>query len=301
MESFNYSDQFKQKVKELLRGTENWPEYERFIEGHLSGPNSREFYFKSFLCKEIEFHCGSLRDKQVLDFGCGTGATTLALAYYAEDITAFDIDRESLEICQLRLKERGINKKVNFFYAKDIDDIKDEIGRFDLILLNGVIEHIPLALNGLRKHVLNSAFDLLTNSGYLYINETPNRLWPIDFHTTCLWWIPWTKPGSRWSYNKALRKKKIAQTPRISQGTLGFEELGAWGTTYWEIMRCLKDEKFKCINKESKHGRHIHYSFELSWKKKIIDATLYAIFVKIFRLPLTTFAPFINNLVIQKA
>lgn len=299
-----YSNEFRKLIIRLHRGKENWPGYNNYIKDHLGGPTSRVVKFTKHLCPEIEYHCGSLKDKRILDFGCGTGSTTAALAQYCEQVCAFDIDDESIEICKQRIREHGLESRVQFFYSNDIDDIKDSMGTFELILVNAVIEHIPLSKTGLRKRIIRSLFNMLKKSGCLYINETPNRLWPFDGHATQLWLIPWTKPGSEWAYRRALKKGRHSDTTTISKGPLGLEEVGAWGTTYWEILNYLKGERFVCQNLVSNHNRHIDYLYHGTPRvraiRTIFEFLMYYSAVKLLHIPITALYPQINNLIIKK-
>jgi len=173
------------------------------------------------------------------------------------------------------------------------------MGTFDLILINGVIEHIPLTKIGLREKIMRSLFAMLRKPGYLYINDTPNRLLPFDFHSTQLWLIPWTKPGSEWAYRRALKKGRYTDAPRLGTGPLGLEEVGAWGATYWEIKHYLKGERFICVNTLSDHNRHLYYLSPRTWKRSVIEFALYYSAVKIFRIPMTAYAKSIPNLTIK--
>jgi 2-polyprenyl-3-methyl-5-hydroxy-6-metoxy-1,4-benzoquinol methylase len=300
LDTFDYSKEFEELIIRLHRGKEDWPGYQKYLKAHLGGPTSRIVKFKKQLCRDIEFHCGSLKDKRILDFGCGTGATTVALAEHSTQICAFDIDRESFEICRKRIREHGLEGSVQFYSGDDLDKIKDSMGTFDLILLNGVIEHIPLTKTGLRKKIIRSLFTLLKRSGYLFINETPNRLCPFDGHSTQLWWIPWMKPGSDRAYRRAVKKKRHSAVPTTSEGPLGLEEVGAWGATYWEIMSYLSEESFLCLNTMSGHNRHVQYFSPGSWKRSVFESVAYWSAVKLLHIPITAFSPVINNLVIQK-
>jgi len=295
-----YSEEFIQKVKHLLRGKELWPNYAEYIKYHIGNIGNGVDLASNFLCPEIEYHCGNLKDKTILDFGCGTGSTTTALAKSSSNIYAYDIDIESIEICRQRLKEHHLEKNVKEIICEDFDDFVKSSPCFDIILLNGVVEHIPLSKKGLRKRILCSLFDKLNQDGFLYINDTPNRLYPFDAHSTQLWWIPWMKAGSKKAFNKAVKYKRHSESPTHSEGTLGLEEIGAWGSTYFEIKNILKEKNFKFINNLSGHNRHIYYSYKTGWKQKLFDFVLYYSFVKIFNIPLTTFYPNIANLVIKK-
>jgi SAM-dependent methyltransferase len=300
MDSFEYSQEFDALIVRLHRGKEDWPHYRKYIRDHLGGPQSRVMTYIKYLCPEIEYHCGSLKGKRVLDFGCGTGATTAALAYFCEQVSAFDVDEESVTICKRRLAEHGLATRVSFYRADDIDEVKGSLGAFDLILANGVIEHIPLTKSGQRRRIMLSLFQLLNNNGCLYINDTPNRLLPFDFHSTQLWWIPWTKPGSQWAYRRALRKGKHSDAPTISAGPLGLEEVGAWGATYCEILGYFKNERFVCLNLLDGHNRHLYYAYPSTLYRTVFEFVIYYVVVKPFHIPMNAFAQSIPNLAIKK-
>ena len=163
----------------------------------------------------------------------------------------------------------------------------------------------PLTKSGVRRRTIRTLFKMLRKAGYLYINETPNRLCPKDFDTTLLWWIPWTKPGSKWAYRGAVRKGRHSDVPTLSEAPLGLEERGAWGATYWEIKSYLKEEKISsCLNTLSGHDRHINYESALDWisgwKRSLFELLVYWFAVKLLRTPITAFTPAISSLVIKK-
>jgi SAM-dependent methyltransferase len=286
-------------VVRLHRGKEDWPGYEGYVRDHMGGPHSRVVKFSNVLCREIEHHCGSLQNARVLDFGCGTGATTAALASVAREVVALDLDEESLAICKQRMKEHGLADKVAFHRASDFDAISPELGTFDIVLVNGVIEHIPLSSEGLRRRIVRALFSMVRAGGFLYINETPNRVWPYDDHSTKLWWIPWTKPGSSWAYQRAVAKGKHSDAPTHSPGPLGLEEVGAWGATYWELASYLEDLPFAIVNKRSGHDRHLYYSDHSDRGRSIFEALVFLL-VKLLGAPMTALAPDLTNLAIQK-
>lgn len=300
VEGFEYSDILKAMLVHKHRGMENWPNYQEYIRDGLAGPNSRVVNFTKQLFPEIKRHCGDIAGMRALDFGCGTGSTTVPMALSCRDVVAFDIDEESIEIAKQRIKEHDLEKSVRFCFANDIGEVKEALGTFDFILVNGVIEHIPLTMTGERKRIVRLLFGMLNRPGYLYINETPNRLWPFDFHSTQLWWIPWMMPGSERAYRKAMKKGRYSDAPTISKGPLGLEEIGAWGATYWEIRSYLKDERFECLNLEKGHNRHIQYCSDRSTKRIMFDSAVYFFAVKLLRVPIVAFAPFIKNLIIKK-
>jgi 2-polyprenyl-3-methyl-5-hydroxy-6-metoxy-1,4-benzoquinol methylase len=299
-QSFQYSTEFYNMIVQLHRGKENWPNYAKYLEAHMGGPHSRLRIFFEELCPEIQYHCGSLQHKRILDFGCGTGASSVALAQFTREVVAYDIDSESIRICQQRVFEHGMEPKVSVFAGNDIAADSNNLGKFDIIVMNGVLEHMPLTTPHLRAKIIQKLWTLLEDSGYLVVNETPNRLYPFDFHSTQLWWIPWTQPGSKWAYEQAVSKGRHSDAPTISPGPLGLEEVGAWGATYWEILTYLKEKRFVCVNVMDGHSRHITFVRDGGWQRQVFEFFLYYTAVKICNIPLTALAPMLTNLVIKK-
>ena len=301
VQSFQYSKQFEALLVDLAQEKISWPNRHLYLEANLGGRGSRLLEFATKTIPEIEFHCGTLEPQTVLDFGCGTGATTAALAERCPQVYAFDIDTRRVEICKRRLEEHGLSTRVRFLAGGDVADLKGSFPDVDLVLLNGVIEHLPLSRSGLRRRILRALFEMLRTSGVLFINDTPNRLHPLDRHTTQLWWIPWTRPGSDWAFRHAFRKGRLG-SDLPAGGPMAMEEAGAWGATYWEISGYLEGLPWECLNVLEGHDRHVRYRpAGRSRKRDLFESMMYTWAVKLCRVPLTAFTPDLTNLVIRKS
>lgn len=298
---FHYSDSFRQRIIDLHRGKESWPNYKKYLADHLGGPTSRLVWFETQLIPEMEHRCGSLSEKRVLDFGCGTGSATVPLASHSRHVCAFDVDEESIGICRQRIEEHGLAEKVELRCAADLAEVSDAVERFDLVLLCGVLEHLPLSRKGLRRRTLRTLFSMLSEGGHLFVHDTPNRVWPIDFHSTQLWWIPWMRPGSRLAYKLAVARGRHSPAPSISNGPEGLEEVGAWGATYWEITRALSGLGFVCMNTVRGYDCHLGYCRERGWKRALAETVARWLAVRLLHVPITAFAPFLTNLVFMRS
>src|SRR5438093_425657 len=166
-------------------------------------------------------------------------------------VAGYDIDPELVDVCRMRLKEHGLESAVRLYCAPNLEDVKDRIGPVDLVLLSGVIEHIPLTERGLRRRLIRTLFGMLKPGGSLYIYDTPNRAWPIDFHTTGLLGIPWTKPGSPSAYARAVRAGRYGDSPRYTPGPRGMEQCGAWRAPSWSILRTLLPPRVSILNRRA--------------------------------------------------
>jgi 2-polyprenyl-3-methyl-5-hydroxy-6-metoxy-1,4-benzoquinol methylase len=298
--TFEYSHEFEESIIEFHKGKERLTFYKDSVMDHLGGPKSRLSAFVQFLYPEIEYHCGDLESKRVLDFGCGTGATTVTLAMHCKNVVAYDINKKSVEICKKRLEEHGLADRVKIYWASDISELAGQLGKFDLILSNAVLQNVPLSIKGLRENIIKTLFSLLNKQGCLYINETANRLWPKDDNTTKLWWIPWTKPGSQWAYKKAIKAKRHVENPEThSNGPLGLEERGAWGVTYFELKRYLKGQPYEVVNSLPGHNKHRVYKVGKA-KTRVAEFVIYWLVSKWTKIPVTALTPSLLHLMFRK-
>lgn len=122
--------------------------------------------------------------KELLEFGCGCGASTMVLARILPKtrIIGLDLYPRMLEIAKLRAQHYGF-RNIRFMRSINPDCIPHKIGDFDFVTLNAVYEHL---LPRERKGLIPQLWDHLRPGGILFINETPNRLSPTEYHTTGL-------------------------------------------------------------------------------------------------------------------
>ena len=124
-------------------GAEALPAYESWIVDHMGG---RVETFRSKLLWQIRAFT-DLENAEILDFGCGTGSTTVMLAEASAGnrITAADIDPFSLEMAGMRFRHHGISSRITMLHIPPVrkaGDLDLPSGSFDFILMNGVLEHV---------------------------------------------------------------------------------------------------------------------------------------------------------------
>jgi 2-polyprenyl-3-methyl-5-hydroxy-6-metoxy-1,4-benzoquinol methylase len=125
-----------------------------------------------------------LAGKRLLDFGCGSGASTMVLCRLLPRcrIVGMDFQERLLHIARLRARHFG-QQEVRFVRSPGPGTFPEGLGRFDYIVLSAVYEHL---LPHERRELLPRLWGHLEPGGVLLINQTPHRYSPFEWHTTGL-------------------------------------------------------------------------------------------------------------------
>jgi len=124
------------------------------------------------------------RGKRILDFGCGSGASTMILnrMLNGAEIHGVELDPKLLSIARARATHYGTDPE-RLRLAPDGNTLPGNLGTFDTVVLSAVWEHLlPME----RPAVLKQIWSVLRPGGYLFLNQTPNRFSPLESHTTGL-------------------------------------------------------------------------------------------------------------------
>jgi 2-polyprenyl-3-methyl-5-hydroxy-6-metoxy-1,4-benzoquinol methylase len=139
-----------------------------------------------------------LNGASVLEIGCGTGSSTVALAEQGASVTAVDLDAGSLEVARQRCDLYHVS--VDFRLSNAIHVLeKSEVGRYQLIILFGCFEHMT---HMERIACLRLSWGILPRNGAMAIVETPNRLWYFDSHTSLLPFYHWLPDDLAFEYSR---------------------------------------------------------------------------------------------------
>jgi S-adenosylmethionine-dependent methyltransferase len=156
--------------------------HERELNEHVH--EAIELYRAQFI-PWLDSACG-LRGRRVLEIGCGTAASVVALAEQGAVVTGIDIDQPSLRVARDRCTLYGVDVKLERLSADSI--AKFGPNAFDLVLFSASLEHMTSAE---RLAALQGAWQILPPGGFLAVMDTPNRLWYFDQHTSRLPFYHW--------------------------------------------------------------------------------------------------------------
>ncbi len=224
------SEAMKQNIKKLLFPTpahllnnqiqidaDGLEKIEKSIRtNYHTGWRSEEKYSKQMYKEDLDAHlfqrlesdrrliipwlesAGTLKDKSVLEIGCGTGTSSIAIAEQGANVIGVDIDEGALIVAKDRSRVYGLDIEYRNLNA---DKLKDTfgVGAFDIIIFFACLEHMTIEE---RLSSLKDAWEMLPSKGLLVIVETPNRLWYFDDHTSNLPFFHWLPDKLAFQYSK---------------------------------------------------------------------------------------------------
>jgi S-adenosylmethionine-dependent methyltransferase len=170
-----------------------------------------------------------LEGMRVLEIGCGTGSSSVALAEQGARVTAIDIDAAALEVARERCRIHGVTVDIKEASAKQVL----EFGPMDAVLYFAVLEHMT---NEERLESLADTWSLLSTGGLLAIIETPNRLWFFDQHTSQVPFYNWLPHDLAFAYSRFSPRENFKDNYReLNSETMSHFLRRGRGASYHEI------------------------------------------------------------------
>ena len=147
----------------------------------------------------------------VLEIGCGTGSSTVALAEQGAIVYGIDIDEGAIKVAIDRCRIYGVDSKLFVINSKYIDKYFNK-ENFDYILFFASLEHMTISE---RIESLTKAWEILKKDGILGIIETPNRLWFYDNHTSLLPFFHWLPDELAFRYSCFSKRENFSQRYKV--------------------------------------------------------------------------------------
>jgi 2-polyprenyl-3-methyl-5-hydroxy-6-metoxy-1,4-benzoquinol methylase len=133
------------------------------------------------------FTPAELAGKRLLDFGCGSGASTLALAKMLPqtEIVGVELDADKIATAN-RIKSFRSVPNAAFLCSPSGNELPPDVGMFDFVMLSAVYEHL---LPQERRAVMPLIWSVMKPGAAILINQTPYRYSPYEAHSTGLWLV----------------------------------------------------------------------------------------------------------------
>lgn len=155
-------------------------------------------------------HAKPLSGSRILEIGCGTGSSTVALAEQGAEVTAVDVLDTSLIVARDRCAAYDLH--ANFHCANATQVPKILAGEhFDFIIFFATLEHMTISE---RIVAMKNTWEMLSPGSLWCLKETPNRLWHYDSHTSQLPFYLWLPDDLAFLYSQFSPRKNFCDLYR---------------------------------------------------------------------------------------
>jgi len=175
--------------------------------------------------------CYKISGSVVLDVVCGWGAFEVSIAKRGGFVVGIEIDKDAIKLAKALVREHNVEAKVSLVIS-DARRLPFRNEIFGCIVSFGVFEHIPKV-----ELAIKECWRVLKKGGTFFF-ETPNRLFPYDFHDTNLPFIHWLPHRVANSIARVLHRIDPSHMPQTSPGNF---ELNRY-LTRREILKMLNPE-----------------------------------------------------------
>lgn len=225
-----------------------------------------------------------LANARILEIGCGTGVSTVALAEQGARVTAVDVVEESLKVAKERCKIYDL--QANFLCANATELHQLLAGQsFDFIIFFACLEHLT---NQERITAMKTTWEMLSPGSLWCVIETPNRLWYFDHHTAQLPFYSWLPDDIAFLYSRASPRKTFNRLYREldDHAMLDFLRRGR-GVSYHEFELTMKPaEELKVVSSFASFVRNRNLFTKVLWwlkDKNSFESSLVKVGPKIHR------------------
>lgn len=126
-----------------------------------------------------------LKPKKILEIGCGTGMLLFRLAEQCALYVGTDISKAALDLISQALPQSTIDpNKIKLFHCPALDFSPFQNEKFDVIILNSVVQYFP-SLDYFLE-IINNASLILTESGSIFLGDLRNYALMDSFYTSVI-------------------------------------------------------------------------------------------------------------------
>ena len=178
-----------------------------------------------------------IKNKQILDVGCGGGILSESLAIEGADVTGIDQGEKVIQIAKLHAKET--NTKIQYKHTNIEDFYKNTSEKFDVITCLEMLEHVPDP-----NSIINTCSKLLKPGGKIFFSTINKNLKAFLFAIIGAEYVLNLLPKGTHEYKKFIKPSQLQDWARAN--SLSFDSI--IGMTYNPITQKYKLSQDTSVN-----------------------------------------------------
>ncbi len=175
-----------------------------------------------------QYNC-PLKDKQILDIGCGGGILTESFALEGAVVTGIDMAEEGLEVAKLHLLESGLKVDYQKIYVEKF--ARQNTKKFDIITCLEMLEHVPDP-----GSIIKACGELVKPDGQVFFSTINRNAKSYLFAIIGAEYILKLLPQGTHDWNKFIQPSEIDKWARASSLSLK----GMTGIVYNPLTKTYK-------------------------------------------------------------
>ena len=180
---------------------------------------------------------GSLKDKKILDVGCGGGILAESLALEGAIVTGIDMAEAGLEVAKLHLLESGLEVDYQKIPVEEFAEQQPE--KFDIVTCLEMLEHVPDP-----SSIIKACSKLVNPSGQAFFSTINRNTKSYLFAIIGAEYILKLLPQGTHDWDKFIQPSEMDDWARHSGLTLK----GMIGMTYNPFTKTYKFEDDVSVN-----------------------------------------------------
>ena len=166
-----------------------------------------------------------LKGSKVLEIGCGTGSSTVALTEQGCIVTGIDVDSGALQVGKDRIEQYKLKADFRCMNCNEISTTFEK-DSFDIVIFFATMEHLT---NEEKKEAILQSWAVTKPGGIWCILGTPNLMWHFDIHTSMLPHYFWLPDDIAFEYAKFSPRKEFVEDLKGKKFETYREPFARWG------------------------------------------------------------------------
>jgi 2-polyprenyl-6-hydroxyphenyl methylase/3-demethylubiquinone-9 3-methyltransferase len=162
----------------------------------------------------------ALKDKQVLDVGCGGGILSESMAAKGAHVTGIDLGEKALNVAKLHSLETGIAVDYQYISVEELAEIKP--GAYDVITCLEMLEHVPNPAS-----IVQACAKLVKPGGHVFFSTIHRNPKAYLYAVIGAEYLLNMLPRGTHDYAKFIKPSELAlwlrQAGLIQQGQIGLQ------------------------------------------------------------------------------